>query len=84
MEPLLRHLERSLPLSRAEAEHAVGEVVAWFDEGPEEFVRRRHRELQRRGVRNDEAYARIAEELAARPVPGPRLTVRQVRRVIYG
>ena len=27
---------------------------------------------------------RLAEELAARPVPGPRLTVRQVRRAIYG
>lgn len=84
MEPLLAHLERTLPLSRAEAEHAVGEVVAWFNEGPEAYVRRRHRELQRRGVRNDAAFLRIADELAARPVPGPRLSVRQVRRTIYG
>ncbi|XAY05323.1 hypothetical protein DSM112329_02172 [Paraconexibacter sp. AEG42_29] len=60
------------------------EVMAWFSEDASAFVRRRHRELQRRGTPNAEAYAQIAAELAARPVAGPSLSVRQVRRVIYG
>lgn len=84
LEPLLDHLQRALPLRRSEAERVVAEVVEWFAESPDVFVRRRHRELQARGVPNAEAYTRIAEELAARPVPGPQLTERQVRRVIYG
>jgi hypothetical protein len=84
LEPLLDHLQRSSPLRRSEAERVVQDVLAWFSEDGDAFVRRRHRELQRRGVPNAEAYTRIAAELAARPVPGPRLTVRQVRRVIYG
>ena len=82
--PLLDHLQRSSPLSRGEAERVVREVLAWFDEGPDAFVRRRHRELQRRGVANAEAYGVIADELAHRAVRGPRLTERQIRRVIYG
>ena len=84
LDPLLDHLQRSSPLRRSEAERLVGEVLAWFSEDPDAFVRRRHRELQRRGVPNAEAYGRIATELAARPVPGPRLSDRQIRRVIYG
>ncbi|UTI62839.1 hypothetical protein NBH00_15900 [Paraconexibacter antarcticus] len=84
LEPLLDHLQRALPLRRSEAQRVVDEVVAWFAESPEAFVRRRHRELQDRGVPNARAYSRIADELAARPVPGPRLSERQVRRVIYG
>ena len=84
LEPLLAHLQRALPLRRPEAERLVADVVAFFSEEPDAFVRRRHRELQRAGVPNAEAYERIAAELAARPVPGPRLSVRQVRRVIYG
>jgi hypothetical protein len=84
LEPLLDHLQRALPLRRSEAERVVAEVVEWYAESPEAFIRRRHRELQSRGVPNAEAYARIAEELASRPVPGPHLSERQVRRVIYG
>jgi len=84
LETLLTHLQRTLPLGRAQAERAVDEVVAFFSEAPEAFVRRRHRELQRQGVPGTEAYERIAEELAGRPVPGPRLSARQVRRTIYG
>lgn len=84
LDPLLDHLQRSSPLQRSEAERIVEEVLAWFSEDADAFVRRRHRELQRRGVPNAEAYAVIAEELAGRPVPGPRLSLRQVRRVIYG
>ncbi len=84
LEPLLHHLQRAYGVSPAESERLVLEVMRFFDEEPEAFVRRRHRELQAGGVPNGEAYGRIAAELAARPVRGPRLSERQVRRVIYG
>jgi hypothetical protein len=82
-EPLLAHLERTAGLSRGESRRVVQDVVGWFTEAPDAFVRRRHRELQRAGVGNEAAYASIAEELEGRPVPGPRLSTRQVRRIIY-
>ncbi|HET9093724.1 MAG TPA: hypothetical protein VFN36_01455 [Solirubrobacteraceae bacterium] len=81
--PLLDHLESS-GVSRGQATRLVNDVLAYFSETPEEFVRRRHRELHRDGVVNAVAYGVIARELAARPVAGPRLTERQIRRVIYG
>jgi hypothetical protein len=82
-EPLLAHLERTAGLSRGESRRVVQDVVGWFDEPSETFVRRRHRELQGTGMANEAAFTRIVEELEGRPVPGPRLSTRQVRRIIY-
>jgi uncharacterized protein YoaH (UPF0181 family) len=71
-------------MSPGEAERLVADVLAHFTETTEDFVRRRHRELQRRGVRNAQSYAVIGRELAQRRVRPPRLSERQIRRVIYG
>lgn len=83
LSPLLDHLEQS-GIARGVAARVVEEVVAYFSETAEEFVRRRHRELQRAGVTNARSLALIAAELAERRVAGPALSERQVRRVIYG
>jgi hypothetical protein len=81
--PLLDHLERS-GVSRSQAARLVDDVLAYFSETPEEFIRRRHRELQAEGVSNAAAFTTIAYELVERRVAGPRLSERQIRRVIYG
>jgi hypothetical protein len=83
LNPLLEHLERS-GIAREQAARVVAEVLAYFSESSDEFVRRRHRELQRDGVANPESFATIARELAGRRVAGPTLSERQIRRVIYG
>jgi hypothetical protein len=83
LNPLLEHLERS-GVSRDQAARLVADVLAYFSETTEEFVRRRHRELQHDGVANAQSFAVIARELAARRVSGPMLSERQIRRVIYG
>ena len=62
----------------------VAEVIAYFNEPTERFVRRRHRELQTRGVVNAVAFEQIAGELAGRLVAPPRLSARQLRRIVYG
>jgi hypothetical protein len=83
LEALIDHLTRS-GLRRGEATRVVAEVLEHFSETTEEFVRRRHRELQRRGLANSESFAAIAEELAARRVAAPALSERQIRRIVYG
>ena len=45
----------------------VEDVLAFHAEPVEDYVRRRHAELKTYGAKNDEIFARIAEELA-----GPR------------
>jgi hypothetical protein len=84
VEDVVAHLVRTTPLSPAVAQRIVEEVVAFFSEPAEAFVRRRHTELKAQGLANPEVFRRIAEELGGRPVLAPDLTERQIRRLIYG
>ncbi|MFC9994468.1 hypothetical protein [Nocardia sp. NPDC127526] len=81
---LVRHVAASTGLPPAVAARVVADVVGYFDETAEQFVRRRHAELQRRQVRNAEIWQRIAAELAQRRVAAPAFTERQLRRLVYG
>lgn len=81
---LVEHLLKSTPLSAGEAERVVAEVLGYFAESTEGFVRRRHGELQRRGMTNDRIFERVGAELAARRVAPPALSARQLRRIVYG
>ncbi|MEU0117376.1 hypothetical protein ABZ137_27705 [Streptomyces bobili] len=81
---LVDHLTRSTPLNRGEALRVIQDVLAYFDETTEDFVRRRHRELQTQGLVNAEIFERIAADLKYRAVAPPEPTLRQLRRMVYG
>jgi hypothetical protein len=83
-EDLVEHLVRSTPLTPGEARRVVAEVVGYFGEEVPEFVRRRHAELQRRGLTNDAIFGRLADELTSRRFAAPELSPRQLRRLVYG
>ncbi|WP_248963430.1 hypothetical protein [Sphaerisporangium perillae] len=83
-EDLITHLTRTTPLGPGEAARVVAEVVAYFSEPIEEFVRRRHGEMKSRGGTNEQIFPAIAAELSARPVAAPELSLRQLRRIVYG
>ena len=81
---LVEHLTRTTTLTGGEAARVVADVLAYFGEPAEAFVRRRHGELQAAGLTNEPIFARIAAELANRRVAPPELSVRQLRRIVYG
>jgi hypothetical protein len=81
---LVDHLTRTSPLSRGEALRVIQDVLAYFDETAEDYVRRRHRELQGQGLVNAEIFERIAADLPYRAVAPPELSLRQLRRIVYG
>lgn len=81
---LIDHLTRSTPLQRGEALRVVQDVLAYFDETTEEFVRRRHRELQGQGLVNAAIFEQISTDLRYRAVAPPELSLRQLRRLVYG
>ncbi|MEU1719296.1 hypothetical protein [Nonomuraea sp. NPDC005692] len=83
-EDLIAHLTRTSALGPGEAARVVADVLSYFSEPVEEFVRRRHGELKARGLTNDEIFPRIAAELPARRVAAPELSLRQLRRIVYG
>jgi hypothetical protein len=81
---LVDYLTGTCPLSPAEAERVVADVLGYFSEPPEEFVRRRHRELKAGGRSNDVAFRQIAAELPHRRYTPPEFSLRQLRRIVYG
>lgn len=81
---LVAHVAATTGLTPAEAARVIGDVVAYFATPVEDVVRQRHAELKIHGAKNPEIFARIAAELEHRVVAAPRLSERQLRRMIYG
>ena len=84
MEHLRTHLLQVTDLDPAGADKVIAEVLACLSETVDTFVQRRHAELQREGLRNDQIFTRLHEEVAQRRFAAPPLTDRQLRRLIYG
>jgi hypothetical protein len=81
---LVRHVCTTTGLPPGTAERVIADVIAYFGETTEEYVRRRHNELHHRQYRNTQIWPLIAAELTYRPVVAPGLSQRQLRRIVYG
>jgi tRNA(His) 5'-end guanylyltransferase len=81
---LVRHVIATTGLSPATATRVIADVVAYFDETVEEYVRRRHHELRLRQVKNAQIWSAIAGEVGTRRFGAPAMTERQLRRIVYG
>lgn len=81
---LVERIVASTGLSPGEATRVAQDVLAFHAEPVEDYVRRRHAHLKTYGAKNAEIFTLIAEELAERVVAAPRLTERQLRRLVYG
>ncbi len=81
---LVAYLVRTSRLDPAQATRLVDEVMSFLDETPEAFIRRRHRELQARGMSNAEIFEGLSAELEQHRFRAPAYSARQIRRIIYG
>jgi hypothetical protein len=81
---LARYLAASTGLPQPTAMRVIADVTTYFSETIEEFVQRRHAELQRTARKNNEIWPLIAAELRQRRFPAPSLSDRQLRRLVYG
>jgi hypothetical protein len=81
---LASHLVASTGLPQTTVVRVIADVTTYFSETIEQFVRRRHGELQRRQRRNEEIWPLIEAELAQRRFAAPGLSERQLRRIVYG
>jgi hypothetical protein len=81
---LVGRVAASSGLSAGEAARVVADVLAWYREPVEDYVRRRHAYYHVYGKKNEEIFALIAGELADRVVAAPALSPRQLRRIVYG
>jgi hypothetical protein len=81
---LVRHVAASTGLPEATAARVVADIAAYFAEGVEDFVRRRHAEMRAVHWKNDEIWPRIAAEMGTRRFGARELSERQLRRIVYG
>jgi hypothetical protein len=81
---LVAYLARTSGLATAQVTRLLDEVLAFLDESAEEFICRRHRELQQEGHPNTKIFSRICEETTRRRFRAPAYTERQIRRIVYG
>lgn len=80
-ETRLQHLCGLTPTA---ATHAVSETLDCLGFELDEYIARRHTELQGAGCTGEQIYQRIADELPRLRFKAPALSVRQIRRRIYG
>ena len=80
---LARYLAASTGLLQPTAVRVIADVATYFSETVEDYVRRRHAELQARQRKNDEIWPLIAAELGQRRFAAPALSERQLRRIVY-
>jgi hypothetical protein len=81
---LVAHVAATTSLTESEAARVIDDVIAFHAHGVEDYVRSRHAQLKTYGAKNPEIFARIAEELEGRVFAAPRLSERQLRRMVYG
>ncbi|HSZ41030.1 MAG TPA: hypothetical protein VK817_13840 [Trebonia sp.] len=81
---LVRHIAASTGLPEATATRVVADIMAYFGETAEEFVRRRHAELRRSQRKNEEIWPQILAELENRRFPASDMSERKLRRIVYG
>jgi len=81
---LIEHLTRQTTMSPLTAENVIAEVLAYYAETPDSFVRRRHLELRQQGHSNSSIYAAIRQEIPLRLFASEPHSERQIRRIIYG
>jgi hypothetical protein len=83
-EDIVERVALTTGLPRTVAARVVDDVLTFYRQPTEQYVRHRHTALQAEGKNNPEIFAVIADELRMRLVAAPELSERQLRRIVYG
>jgi hypothetical protein len=85
MDRELDRLSTALGLPVDQVARLLEELRALYSQTLPDFVRSRHTEYkQQAGLRNEEAYRRIQEDIQQWRFRAPEISIRQIRRMIHG
>lgn len=85
MEEQLDHLAVTLGLPQDRLARLLEEVRTLYGMTLPDFVKSRHAEYrQRMGLRNEDIYRRILEDIREWRFKAPEVSIRQIRRMIHG
>lgn len=78
------YLLSSYSLEQNDLYRLLDDLTASTESSVESYIQQRHITLQKEGKKNVAIYDIIQKEIRTRRFLGPELTVRQIRRAIYG
>jgi hypothetical protein len=65
-------------------ERLFEDFLSIYDKDINTWIQERHLELQRAGIANENIFRQILEELPNQRFIAPHVSIRQIRRIIYG
>lgn len=83
-EAFRQYLLSSYPVDESLLDRLLDDLGEYMLKDAGEYIIQRHKILQKQGLRNEEIYRIIRKELKSRPFAGPDMSLRQIRRAIYG
>jgi hypothetical protein len=81
---LQQHLFNTFNLKTEDIPRLLGDIFGFFNLTLEDFVQSRHLDLKAIGLKNEEIYLTLQKEVEERRFKAPLLSLRQIRRMIYG
>ncbi len=78
------YLLSSYPLDEDVLDHILEDLGGYFSRDIPSFICFRHQQLQKEGFRNSEIFKKIQNEMAEQRFAAAPLSLRQIRRIIYG
>lgn len=83
-EQFKNYLLSAYPVDESLLDHLVEDLSEYFSGNVQEFIQKRHKQLHSEGNKNNEIYLQIQSELTERRFASPEMSLRQIRRAIYG
>ena len=81
---LSQHLLDTFDLDKEELHRLFDDILSYFDSTIEEYIQIRHLDLKALGLKNEEIYRKLQQEIERMRFKAPKLSLRQIRRIIYG
>lgn len=78
------YLLSSYQMSKNDLYRFLDDLSGAFNFTVEKYIQKKHTDLHKEGKKNAEIYQIIQKEILTQRFPGPELSVRQIRRIIYG
>ena len=83
-EELENYILSSYSLNKSDLYRLLDDLSGIFNDSVEEYIHKRHVFMQKEGKKNNEIYQILQKEIRSHRFLGPELSIRQIRRIIYG
>lgn len=78
------YLLSAYPIDESLLDHLLEDLGDYFAHDVQSYISVRHQQLKDEGLKNNEIYGLLQKELNEKRFAVPEMSIRQIRRAIYG